>query len=108
MRLGGFACYKWTAILLTPKMPIMKTETPKVGDLIEICNTDYMVRDFITSRILRNLDINHLRALCSIKENKKYEVTSVCRSCKYLKIEVGDNYLPIDFEYVSLNKKEEL
>ena len=79
----------------------MKTiETVKVGDFVEIYDTDLMVKNFITDKIFHNLEIGHLRALCSIAENKKYKVSDVCKSCKMLKVKFGKKHVPIRYRYI--------
>jgi hypothetical protein len=79
----------------------MKTiENVKVGDYVEIYNTDLMLKNFISDKIFSNLQIAHLRALCSIIENKKYKVSHVCKSCKMLKVKLGKKNVPIKYRYI--------
>jgi hypothetical protein len=79
----------------------MKTiENIKVADYVEIYDTDLMVKNFISDKIFSNLEIPHLRALCSIIENKKYKVSHVCKSCKMVKVKLNKKNIPIKYRYI--------
>lgn len=79
----------------------MKTiENVKVKDFVEICDTDRMVKDFIVAGIFSNIDIEHLRYLCAIVENKKYKVFDVCKGCKFVKIKIGKKFVPVKYRYI--------
>lgn len=79
----------------------MKTiEDIKIGCFVEIYDTDLMVKNFISDKIFNNLDIEHLRLLCNINETKKYKVSDVCKSCKMIKIKLGNMNVPIKYRYI--------
>ena len=75
-------------------------ESLEVGDSVEIKNPDEFVKEFLKEKIFYSLDIEHLRMVCKIKKDKKYTVADNCKSCKILKIKLGEKFLPVKYKFL--------
>ena len=80
----------------------MKTlQTIKVNDFITIGDVDLLVNNALKTTSDTLLAVNRIRFLCSLKNDKKYKVVDVCRSCKLVYIKYGKNKAWIKYKYIN-------
>jgi hypothetical protein len=77
-----------------------KFESLEVGDSVEIKNPDEFVKEFLKEKLFNSLDIEHLRMVCQIQKDKKYTVADNCKSCKILKIKLGEKWLSVKYKFL--------
>lgn len=71
-------------------------DTVKIGDKVVLRLVDKMVFDYLAFGVAHGTDINKLRILCQLEKDVKYEVTDVCKTCKSLRIKVGEHFVSIN------------
>ena len=75
----------------------------RYADKIFLKDLDKLVKNYISTNMFNGgIDLDILRAYCSLKEDKEYLVTDNCPSCGFLYIKHGDEkrYIQIKHKYI--------